>query len=252
MEHHPTAPHGAVAHGTPGQGAAALEAALDDPVWAALSGPHAHLAEGAGAGRRYPADVSPFCGLADHDDERAWRDLAALAGAGSTLLVPALAGTPPRGFAVTGVLPGVQLVATPALRTADLAAVPGGVELGEEDVPQMLDLVERTQPGPFLPRTRLLGRYVGVREGGRLLAMAGERLRTGAATEISAVCTDPAARGRGLATALVRAVAHGIAARGELPFLHATATNAPAIRLYEAMGFRLRREVGFARVRLPG
>ena len=226
--------------------------ALDDPVWSALSGPHAQLAEGTGTGRRYPADVSPFCGLADQGDEGAWRELAALAGAGATVLVPAFGGAVPDGFAVTSVLAGVQLVAGPGLRTADLAAVPGAVELGEDDVPDMLDLTARTQPGPFLPRTHLLGRYVGVREGGRLLAMAGERLHVGGATEVSAVCTDPAARGRGLASALVRAVAHGIAARGELPFLHATATNAPAIRLYEAMGFRRRRTVDFARVRVPG
>jgi predicted GNAT family acetyltransferase len=71
------------------------------------------------------------------------------------------------------------------------------------------------------------------------------------ATEISAVCTDPAARGRGLATRLVLAVAAGIRARGELPFLHASADNTTAIRLYEQLGFRLRARPSFVAVRAP-
>lgn len=223
---------------------------LDNPVWSALSGVHAHLAQGAGAGRRYPADVSPFSGLADQDDPAAWADLAALAGPGRSLLVPALAVVPPAGLTVEANLPGVQLVATEEFRSGFSERV---VELGQDDVDDMLDLVERTKPGPFGPRTRLLGRYVGIRADGRadgkLLAMAGERLRVGPATEISAVCTDPSARGQGLATTVVRAVAQGIRDRGELPFLHAAAHNTRAIRLYEDLGFTLRRTVDFATVR---
>ncbi|WP_432565424.1 GNAT family N-acetyltransferase [Kineococcus sp. SYSU DK003] len=221
---------------------------LDNPVWAALEGVHADLAEGTGKGRRYPGDVSPFCGLADQSSPEAWADLADLAGPGAELLVPALAVRPPAGFEVTSSLPGVQLVATGAFVSGTSPLV---VELGQDDVPDMLDLTARTQPGPFLPRTRLLGRYLGVREDGRLLAMAGERLRLGPATEISAVCTDPSARGRGLATTLVRAVAHGIRERGETPFLHAATHNTGAVRLYENLGFSLRRAVDFARVRTP-
>ncbi|WP_432542721.1 GNAT family N-acetyltransferase [Kineococcus sp. SYSU DK002] len=221
---------------------------LDNPVWSALTGVHAHLAEGSGDGRRYPADVSPFCAVADQRDPRAWADLADLAGPGTELLVPALEQVPPAGFTVTAGLPGVQLTATDAFASGASDLV---VPLGEDDVEDMLDLVARTQPGPFGRRTRLLGTYLGVREGGRLLAMAGERLRLGTATEISAVCTDPSARGRGLATTLVRAVAQGIRDRGELPFLHAAAHNENAIRLYLSLGFSLRRTVEFARVRTP-
>jgi ribosomal protein S18 acetylase RimI-like enzyme len=220
---------------------------LDNPVWESLTTTHAHLAEGTGRGRRFPVDVSPFCAVADQSDPAAWHDLAAVTGPGVEVLVPALAVDPPAGFGVRH-FAGVQLVATDALRTGPS---PVAVELGEDDVADVLDLVARTEPGPFGPRTRLLGRYLGIREDGRLLAMAGERLRPGGATEISAVCTDPAARGRGLATALVRAVAHGIRERGELPFLHAAAQNTRAIGLYESLGFRLRRTVDFATVRTP-
>jgi predicted GNAT family acetyltransferase len=115
----------------------------------------------------------------------------------------------------------------------------------------MLALVERTKPGPFRARTIELGTYLGIRRDGALVAMAGERLHPPGWTEISAVCTDPAFRGQGLATRLVLAVAAGIRARGDVPFLHAAATNTNAIRLYESLGFRLRQQRRFLNARVP-
>ena len=96
-----------------------------------------------------------------------------------------------------------------------------------------------------------MGTYLGIRHRGRLIALAGERLHPPGWTEISAVCTDPAYRGRGLATRLVRAVAAGIKERDEWPFLHAAADNTNAIRLYESIGFTLRRRTVFSLVRTP-
>lgn len=135
-----------------------------------------------------------------------------------------------------------------------VVAVPDdeAIRLTTADVPEMLALVERTRPGPFLPRTIELGTYLGVRRAGELIAMAGERLHPPGWTEISAVCTDTAYRGQGLATGLVHAVAHGIRQRGDTPFLHAAAGNTNAIRLYESLGFRLRRTRTFQTVRIPG
>jgi predicted GNAT family acetyltransferase len=43
----------------------------------------------------------------------------------------------------------------------------------------------------------------------------------------------------------------GIRARGETPFLHALASNTDAVRLYETMGFRLRRTITFTAARVP-
>ena len=80
--------------------------------------------------------------------------------------------------------------------------------------------------------------------------MAGERLHPEGWTEISAVCTDEDWRGHGLAGRLIQAVGAGIRARGEIPFLHALATN-PAIGLYEKLGFRHRRGILFAAARVP-
>ena len=128
---------------------------------------------------------------------------------------------------------------------------PEAVRLGAADVPEILDLVARTNPGPFRPRTIELGTYLGFRHDGALVALAGERLHPAGWTEISAVCTDPAYRGRGLASRLVSAVGAEIADRGDRVLLHALATNLTAIALYLSLGFRLRRLTDFHAVTVP-
>jgi len=81
--------------------------------------------------------------------------------------------------------------------------------------------------------------------------MAGERLQPDGWIEISGVCTDPAYRGRGLARLLMELVAAGIRQRGQRPFLHVMASNTGAIRLYESMGYSIRRPVDVSAYR-PG
>jgi predicted GNAT family acetyltransferase len=120
------------------------------------------------------------------------------------------------------------------------------VELGQADAPRMLDLCERTKPGPFKVRTHELGTYLGIKIEGRLVAMAGERLRLTGFTEISAVCTDPDYRGRGYAQLLVSELMRRIFARRETPFLHVKTDNTDAIHVYEKLGFRVRRHVHVA------
>jgi ribosomal protein S18 acetylase RimI-like enzyme len=220
---------------------------LDNPAWSSLTGPHAHFAERRGNVLRYPVDVSPFVALPLEPDAADWNDIAALAGPGTLVPLAGVAVPPPDGWEVVMRLAGVQLV------DDGIAAAPDdeAVRLEEKDVPEMLDLVERTKPGPFLPRTVELGTYLGIRRDGALVAMAGERLHPPGWTEISAICTDQAFRGQGLATRLVHAVAAGIRERGETPFLHAAADNTNAIRLYESLGFRLRRSATFLAARVP-
>jgi len=222
-------------------------AALDNPVLTSLTGPHARFAEGHGRALRYPAEVAPFVALPDEPDAATWRDLAELAGSGAQVTVTAGTVTPPADWHVDLDIPGVQLVDN------GIAAAPfeEAVLLGPSDVPEMIDLVERTRPGPFLSRTIELGTYLGVRRDGALVAMAGERLRPPGWTEISAVCTDPAFQGQGLATRLVLAVAAGIRDRGEIPFLHTAAENSGAIRLYESLGFVVHRKPVFLVTRVP-
>ena len=220
---------------------------LDNPVFAALTGEQAQFAVRYRNAVRYRPDISPFGAVADEASAGDWADAARLTGAGQVTLFVRSSAAPPEGWEVVGGRPGVQLVA----EDLDPAPDPEAIALTAADVPEMLELTERTKPGPFLPGTVELGGYLGIRRAGRLVAMAGERMRPPGFAEISAVCTDEAWRGHGFAARLTRAVAAGITARGETPFLHAAGDNANAIRLYKALGFVHRREVFFVAAKSP-
>jgi ribosomal protein S18 acetylase RimI-like enzyme len=215
---------------------------LDNAVWHALTTRQQGFAEVTGAARRYHPDVSVFAAMEEPDDD-AWRDLAELVGPGGfAVLFRAELPRPPGGWTRAGEGLGHQMV------LGELASVdaPDARRLGADDTGEMLALVELTRPGPFCVRTLELGTYYGVFDGSALVAMAGERLSLPGYTEISAVCTHPDHRGRGLAAGLTALVARGIEARGDQAFLHHAAENEPARRIYESLGFEFRREIGFA------
>jgi ribosomal protein S18 acetylase RimI-like enzyme len=219
---------------------------LDEPVWASLTGAHAYLAKRYLGAARYPSDVAPFAALADAADPENWLELARLFEPGVVAVLPGVSEAP-NGWEIVDTVYGAQLVDASLRTETDAEAV----RLDHADVPEILELITRTRPGPFLPRTIELGDYFGIRRDGALIAMAGERLHPAGWTEISAVCTDAAYRGQGLGTRLVRHVAAGIRERGESAFLHAAVKNENAIRLYESIGFAHRRDIRFLLVRTP-
>lgn len=226
-------------------------APLDAPVAAALRGPHAHLARRVGRAASYDRAVATFSSVPLDPAQEDWDDLAVLLGPGRFADLFSLPVTPPADWEPAFSLEGFQMVGD-AVALASSVRDPAVEELATDDVPAMLALVEQTRPGPFWDRTVEMGRYVGIRDdAGRLVAMTGERLRLPGWTEVSAVCTAPDARGRGLAELLVRDVAARIIERGDQPFLHAAASNTGAIRLYERLGFVVRREVVFHGYRTP-
>ena len=214
---------------------------LDRPVWTSLTTRHAGFAIGGERARRFAPDIGPLAGLRD-DAPESIAELAALVPADGSLIV--LQADP---IAIPGatVVAGVQMVAE---SLADVPAGPRIVRLTTDDGPAMLALATLTRPGPFAARTHALGEFIGIKQDGELIAMAGERMKHAGFTEVSGVCTHPTARGRGLARILSAHVARAILARGETPYLHAYATNTPAIRLYETLGFRLRRDMIVATV----
>ena len=223
---------------------------LTNPVWHALTTRQRALADGAGRARRYREDVSVFWAV-DELDDGGWAALAELAGPnqGVVLVRDHLDGAPP-GWTVLGGGTGDQMIAAtlaPPTRAPAFDIRP----LTHDDVGEMLALIELTRPGPFLAGTIELGDYFGVDDDGRLVAMAGERMRLPGYTEISAVCTHPDARGRGLAAALTRRVAVRIHDRGETPILHVRRDNHDAIRVYERLGFTVNRGIDFFWYRTP-
>ena len=227
--------------------------ALDDPVGASLRGHHAHLARRHGQAVTYVPEVATFAAVSAAPDASEWADLARLLGGGEFADMFSCPVAPPPDWEPVFVLEGRQMIwsggAVPDQPRAESDT--GVLELGADNVPEMLDLVARAQPGPFRPRTPELGTYLGIRENGTLVAMAGERLRPPGWTEISAVCTAPEARGRGHAARLVRALVTRIVARDERPFLHVAEANTGAIALYERLGFATRKHVTFRGFRTP-
>jgi ribosomal protein S18 acetylase RimI-like enzyme len=225
----------------------ASEDVLDNAVWHSLCTGHRELAEGAGRARRYPTAMSVFGGV-DHLDDEGWAALAGLVGpGGGTVLFRPGIGAVPVGWRVVARGVGNQFVAR-SLADPGTRGEPPVVDLGPADAGAMLALATLTRPGPFALRTSELGRFVGVRDGDELVAMAGERLRPEGYVEVSAVCTHPDARGRGLAALLTHHVASRIQADGDIPILHVAEGNDGARRVYERLGFALRTQVEFVAV----
>jgi ribosomal protein S18 acetylase RimI-like enzyme len=214
---------------------------LDNPVWHALTNQQSTFALGDNQARRFPPDVAPFGALAATDESMSDR-LAALMSSGDAV---ALIGRRPPALGVlvlASEVPLVQMVHDGRTLLKSYEATPEITSLSSRDVPQMLELVDITHPGPFLPRTIELGSYLGVRKDGRLAAMAGERLHLPGYREISAVCTHPMFQRRGYARQLVIQLTRKIRDEGDSPILHVVSGNTGAISLYESLGFERRAE----------
>ena len=213
---------------------------LDNPIWHALTGPQCAVAFGSGLARHYPRDMAPFSAIAEATDA-AYRDLARdlPAGVEARLFRPADE-APPAGWRPLSSRPILQMVlARDPPPRPDLLLQAELRELAEPDLPAMLELAALAKPGPFDRRTPALGTFVGILHGGRLVAMAGERIRLDRHVEISAVATHPSLRGRGFAAALTLTLCRRAIARGGTPFLHVFPDN-PAAKLYERLGFATR------------
>lgn len=189
---------------------------------------------------RYVPDIALFAAAAD-DSDAALDELAGLISADAVTILLQAEGTPlPPGTIAEATSAAVQLVAG----KIDVTHPAGDmVELEETDAPAMRALAALTKPGPFLPRTHVLGGFVGIKHKGQLVAMAGERMKLPGYTEVSGVCTHPDFRGKSYGRLLSQSVARRIMDRGDVPFLHAYAGNTQAIRLYESIGFAKRSEM---------
>jgi hypothetical protein len=63
--------------------------------------------------------------------------------------------------------------------------------LGPSDVPEMLELADATEPGPFGSKTVEFGGYLGIRRKGRLIAMAGQRMKIPASPKLAPCAFTP-------------------------------------------------------------
>lgn len=213
---------------------------LDNPIWNALTTMQGGFGERAGDAARFLPQVTALAGTAGAPTAESFSSLASLVHPGERagLFLDQPMEIPDPLVRVDGA-PLAQMIHEGPFPAP---ATDGDIgELGVADRPEMLALAEATRPGPFGTRTAELGTFLGIRDAGRLIAMAGQRMRVPGRAEISAVCTDPGYLGRGLAARLVTAQLALLGGQGLSTFLHVKADNTRAIALYERLGFRIRR-----------
>ena len=224
---------------------------LDNVIWKALTTSQVKFAEASDLARRFQEEVSVL-GAVREQSEEAYGSLANLTKS-RTVGVLLEGAEAPHGWTVIAGGNLMQMLHENGSLMASAASdTPPFSDLGPADAPEMVALAELTRPGPFGPRTRELGRYIGIRQNGSLAAMAGERLRIPGYTEVSAVCTHPEFLGRGYARSLMMELMQRIIERAERPFLHVRSDNTRAIELYRRLGFTERAHLYYAVMRYSG
>lgn len=214
---------------------------LDNPFWSALDSIHRGIALRDGDAARYPADHAPFLGVASAD-VRVGDAFERLVAPGESVYLLGVVPAVPADWALEAFRPLAQMVCD-----APLAVVEGPeiVPLGDAQRDDVLALTALVYPHYFRMRTMDMGRYFGLYEDGRLAAMIGERLGSDGTREMSAICTHPDFSGRGHARRLTAWLTNETLARGVQPFLHVSHENPRAKQLYEQLGYRVRRDIGF-------
>ena len=216
---------------------------LENPIWAALLSAQAHLAASMGVAKGFQPEVAPFAAVPI--------DGMALDAATLAALPPDVffLGALPAGVALTPMGGVTQMVYTgpPVAQPAPVDGVT--VESLDADHDAMVALTDVAFPGYFRRRTGVMGKYIGIREGGKLVAMCGERMDLGTLRELSAICTHPDYRGRGYADLLMRHTMHAMQQEGVVPFLHVGSANLRAQSLYKSLGFVITRELKHARLK---
>jgi ribosomal protein S18 acetylase RimI-like enzyme len=209
---------------------------LDNPAWSALTSIHSKFAQGTERVKRYRPDIAPFVAFNDNDIT----EIDPFINAGETFFIIGDLPVLPANYIVEHEIPCGQMIFTgPPPEDVPVLL------LDETDKTDMFNLINSVQPGLYKPDTRLMGNYYGIKQDGKLVAMAGERIKMPGFTELSAICTNPAYTGRGYAQQLIKHLCHTHVAAGIVSYLHVALSNERAVRLYEHMGFEQRRKISF-------
>lgn len=220
-----------------------MEHILDKPIWNALNSGNKSFSIGNEQAKKFIKEVASFAGMKENspEDFSALHDLSDCNNPVILFSVGKL--SIPENWEVIVTKELLQMVYEGG-ETAGIENT-GLVSLESKDVPAMLDLTARTNPGPFLSRTIEFGNYEGIFDGTQLVSMAGRRLQPTPYVEISAVCTHPDYLGRGYAGKIIQSLVRKIVSESMIPFLHVVPENLGAISVYEKSGFQVRKEMRF-------
>lgn len=216
-----------------------------NPVWHALQTSHRRFRVSRGEACRYPANVAPF-GAVSEPTPGALDALRSLLEPAEYVWLIGESYPSVTGLSCVENLTCLQMVLPEEVTPP--APASGIVPLVNENAPEMVALTTLAFPGFFRNRTSEMGSYYGVRSGGELIAMGGERITLDGYPEISGICTHPAHRGKGHAASLIWHLARKHRREGFVSWLHVSTKNQHAIDLYLRMGFAIARQVKLHRL----
>jgi predicted GNAT family acetyltransferase len=220
-----------------------MEHVLDNPVWNALTSGNNDLAYGTDEVKYYAQEVAFFAGFKEFSKDH-FNALYELITSDRVMTVVSPEDIEiPAQWKVVNHMKILQMVFNGSIpqQPVNQEFTP----LQDQHIPNMLTLTKMTKPGPFFERTIDFGNYEGIFKNNELIAMAGQRLHPSPYIEISAVCTHPDHLGNGYASQLINRQILAIIAASGIPFLHVRNDNATAIKVYEKLGFVIRKNMTF-------
>jgi len=218
---------------------------LDNPAWHSLTETHARFALGNATLKRYDPGIVLFAGF-NVEEKNATVQFDKVFNAGDSFFLFDYFPSLPHNYKIETVIQCLQMVCE---RPVQQAITEQLVQLQQKDREEMYTLVSTVFPGYYLPDTPLMGDYFGIFKKGKLVAMAGERLRMNGLTEISAVVTHPDHQGRKHAQQLISLLDDKNLQAGNIPFLHTGAENERAIGIYELLGYTKRRMIPVTKIK---
>jgi len=218
---------------------------LDNPVYYALTETHQHLAISYGGIKFYQPQYCPFGGFINiSNTENGIEKYARLI----------------NNFYVVGDKPNYKNKGACKYHLKNelvcgqmILDKPYPIEISEKIIElcttthkgDLYNLVNLVQPGYFKNKTSEMGNYYGIYKDAQLVAVTGERMKMKKYTEVSAVVTHSQHVKNGYAKQLVYFTCNKIFEEGKIPYLHVADTNMIAIKLYEKLGFEIRRKISF-------
>ncbi|MBI1781960.1 MAG: GNAT family N-acetyltransferase [Sphingobacteriales bacterium] len=219
---------------------------LDNPAWYALTEKHHQFAIGTNAIKKYQRYVAPW--LAYHSsNSNILTEIDPFVATGESCYVFDVLPALPENYIHETTVHCLQMICEqPISNHQQTAAIKKIEDASAEELEALINLV---QPGYYSPGTKLMGEYYGIWQDGKLVAAAGERICMAEFTEVSGVVTHPDYTGKKYAQQLVTHVTNKNFEAGLIPYLHVAESNERAIRLYEYLGFSIRRKIDVYKIK---